>query len=102
MIQYNVHTYCIQCVQYTQYTIHFAILTSSLSRSPNPMLSTGMTYNDTVRTVQTVHTILSYSYLFAEEVPELNALDREVDNGGVLLHKKRVLLEPLDVQDDKP
>ena len=66
MIQYNVHTYYIQFIQYTQYTI------------------------------------LSYSDLFAEEVPELNALDREVDDGGVLLHKERVLLEPLDVQDDKP
>jgi hypothetical protein len=41
-------------------------------------------------------------YLFCKEVAELDTLDREVDNRRVLLHKKGVLREPLDVQDDEP
>jgi hypothetical protein len=41
-------------------------------------------------------------YLFCKEVAELDTLDGEVNNCGVLLHKEGVLREPLDVQDDEP
>ena len=103
-IMYTHITYSAYSTHSTQYTLLFWPLRwvgPRTQRSWQGWHTRYYTYH-TVRTVQTVHTILCYSDLFTEEVPELNALDREVDDGGVLLHKEGVLLEPLDVQDDKP